>query len=156
MKKAFKILAVLVAVAAGVLILASVALHFLLPPEKAKALIQKQLTAHLKREVTLGKVSVGIISGLDVADLKISEKPDFSKGTFVSSDRLTLRLALWPLVFKRVEVRELVLNHPVIQVVRREDGVTYNFSDLIETSTATHKTARHGPAFRNPFEIPNA
>src|SRR4051812_23038131 len=101
MKKILKVLAVLAAVAAGVLVLASVALHFLLPPEKAKALVLKQLTTHLHREVTLGQVSVGIISGLDISDLNVSEKPDFSKGTFVSSERFTLRLALWPLIFKR-------------------------------------------------------
>src|SRR5205814_270846 len=107
MKKAIKIFGVVLLIGIVLLGAASVALRFLLPPEKAKALVLKQLTTHLKREVRAGDVSVGVISGLTVLHLEISESPDFSKGKFISSDRFSLHLALLPLIFRRIEVKQL-------------------------------------------------
>ena len=137
MKKILKIAGVVFLVILGLLGLTSVALHVLLPPEKAKAHVLKHLTAHLKREVKIGEVSVGLLSGLSVSDLKVSESPDFSKGTFVSSDRFSVRLALVPLIFRKVEVKQLILDRPMIQVVRFADGKTFNFSDLLSPQTKT-------------------
>ncbi len=137
MKKLIKILVIAGGVVIVLLGVASVALHVLLPPEKAKALVLKQLTVHLKREVTLGKVSVGVLTGLNVSDLKVSEAPNFSRGTFISSDHFSIRLALLPLIFRKVEVKELVLDHPVIRIVRLADGKTFNFSDLLSPPSKT-------------------
>src|SRR4051812_25116427 len=127
MKKALKVGAVLLVILLAVLGLASLALRFFLPPEKAKKLIVQQLSSRLKREVRVGDVSVGVLTGLAVSDLKISESPDFSRGTFISSDRFSIRLALLPLFRRQVEVKQITLDHPIIQVVRYADGKTYNF-----------------------------
>jgi hypothetical protein len=133
-KKIIKILVVIAAVFAALLIVASVALRIALPPEKAKALVVKQLAAHLHREVQVGDVSVGVLRGLVVSNLKISEAPDFSKGVFIASDQFSIRISLWPLLFKRVEVNELSLVHPLVTVIRNADGKTFNFSDLMSPS----------------------
>jgi hypothetical protein len=155
MKKALKILGVLLVVAVVLLGLSSAALHFLLPPEKAKALVLKQLTAHLKREVSMGKVSVGIFSGLSVTDLKVSESPDFSKGTFISSNLFSIRLALWPLLFRKLELKQLVLDRPVIQVIRYADGKTFNFSDLMVREAPPEQAVPVKTSW-NPFLLPEA
>src|SRR4051812_17833508 len=138
MTKVFKIIGVVAGVAVILLAVSSLVLHILLPPQKAKALVLKQLTGHLKREVSLGDIAVGVLSGLEVADLKISEAPDFAHGTFISSDRFSIRLALLPLLFRRVEVKQLHLNHLVITIIRRSDGKTFNFSDLMAPEPASH------------------
>src|SRR5208282_6810697 len=89
-----------------------------------------------------------VVTGLSVSDLKISESPNFSKGTFLSSDQFSLRLALLPLVFRKIEVRQLVLTHPVVQIVRNADGKTFNFSDLIPpTPTKTASAGNAGSSF---------
>src|ERR1019366_10048630 len=92
MKKLIKIIVLLIALALVVLIIGSVALRIYLPPEKAKALVLERLSAQLKREVELGSASVGILSGLRMDHLKISESPNFSKGTFLSSDEFSLKI----------------------------------------------------------------
>lgn len=144
MKKLLKVLAVLLGIVALLGVIASVLLHILLPPEKAKTLILKQLTTHLKREVSIGEVSVGVVSGLSVSDLKISEAPNFSKGTFVSSDQFIIKVALLPLLFKKVVVDQLILSHPVITIVRHPDGKTFNFSDLTGEPQAPSPLAGEG------------
>ena len=153
MKKLLKILAVLAVIVAVLVMISSLLLHVLLPPEKAKALVLKQLTTHLKREVRIGEVSVGVVSGLSVSDLKVSEAPNFSKGTFVSSDQFTVKVALLPLLFRKVVVDQLILRHPVINVVRSPDGKTFNFSDLTSPAQAPSPLVGEGrPGTDSPIK----
>jgi hypothetical protein len=135
MKKLWKVTVILIIIVVALVSASAVLLRVFLPPDKAKTLIIKQLTGRLKREVQVGPVSVGIFSGLTLSDLKVSESPDFSHGTFLSSDRFSVRLALWPLLFHKVVVHEIVLKHPEVTVVRYADGKTFNFSDLLTPST---------------------
>jgi uncharacterized protein involved in outer membrane biogenesis len=136
MKKLFKIFVIPMAIVVVLLIGASIALRIYLPPEKAKKLVLEHLSAQLKREVKLGSVSIGILSGLEMTDLKISESPTFAKGTFISSQGFTIKVALTPLLFRKVIVREILLNRPEVSVVRYADGKTFNFSDLTVATTA--------------------
>src|SRR5437667_9130677 len=117
MKKIFKVLAVFVILVVVLLLGGSLLLHIYLPPEKAKALVLERLSAQLKREVSLGSVSVGILSGLQMSALKISESPGFSKGTFLSSDQFSLKVALPPLLFRKVIVRQIVLKRPKVTII---------------------------------------
>ena len=144
MKKLFKIVLLLVAIGAVLLLVGSIALRVYLPPEKAKALVLQHLSAQLKREVTLGSASVGVLSGLQMTDLKISESPNFSKGTFLSSEQFSLKVALLPLLFRKVIVRQIVLKRPEVAIVRQADGKTFNFSDLSNSSAPA--PAAHPPA----------
>jgi len=137
MKKLFKVIVILVVIIVALLVVASVALRIYLPPEKAKALVLEHLSAQLKREVTVGSVSVGILSGLQMSDLKISESPTFAKGTFLSSDQFSLKVALAPLLFRKVVVRQIILKRPEVMITRYADGKTFNFSDLTATTTPT-------------------
>src|SRR5262245_5585616 len=104
MKRTLKILAILAGAFAVLLIAAGIALRIFLPPEKAKALIEKQAAAKLHREIKVGDVSVGVISGLKLTKFALSESPTFSKGTFVSSDELRLRVALLPLIRRQIVI----------------------------------------------------
>ncbi len=137
MRKLIKILALLAAAGLVFVVIGSVALQLYLPPEKAKALVLELLSKQLKREVALGSVSVGVLSGLRVSDLKISESPDFSKGTFLSSERFSLKIALVPLLFRKVIVRQIILRKPEVRVIRDADGKTFNFSDLTAATVPT-------------------
>src|SRR5262249_20884039 len=117
MKKLIKILAVLAGVFIALMALGSILLHIYLPPEKAKALVLQKLSAQLRREVDVASVSVGMISGLELSKLRISESPNFSQGTFMASDLFSLKVALTPLLFKKVIVRQILLKRPEITVV---------------------------------------
>src|SRR4051812_24299803 len=102
MKKFAKVALIVVIIVAVLTGAASIALHIFLPPEKAKALVLKELSEHLHREVSVGPVSVGLLSGISLADLKISESPSFAKGTFLASQKFTLHVALMPLLLRKV------------------------------------------------------
>lgn len=132
MKKLLKIVGWMVVLVALVLVAASVALHVFLPPEKAKVLVLKQLSEHLKREVKVGTVSVGLFSGLALSDLKISEAPTFTQGTFITSEQFSIKVALLPLLRKEIVVNQIILKRPVVRIVRAKDGKTFNFSDLMQ------------------------
>ncbi len=108
MKKLIKVFAVLVVIVLVLMLVASILLRIYLPPEKAKKLVLVRLSSQLKREVKVGSVSIGLLSGLQMTDLKISESPTFAKGTFLSSQQFTLKIALTPLLFRKVVVREII------------------------------------------------
>jgi uncharacterized protein involved in outer membrane biogenesis len=135
MKKLFKSLGIAVATLVVLLAVATLALKIFFPAEKVKSILLKELSTRLKREVTLDRVSIGLIKGLQIENLSISEAPTFAKGTFVSVESLGVRIRWRPLLQKRVEVDTIILNAPKINVVRAADGKTFNFSDLIPATT---------------------
>ncbi|MBI5882962.1 MAG: AsmA family protein [Elusimicrobia bacterium] len=153
-----KRLGLLVKVAAALAILAvvalaalSVALKKYLPPDKARELILTQSRKFLDREVKLQSVDLGVLSGLVIKGIEISEKPDFKAGRFVSADSFQLKLKLMPLLHRSVVVDRLKASGVKIQVQRRKDG-TFNFSDLMAASTATAPSK--APASAAPASMP--
>lgn len=136
MKKFIRVLLIL----GGVVLLltgaAALLIRIYLTPEKVKLLVQEQLESRLDRQVELGSISVGLLSGVRVDDFKISERPDFTAGTFLSSDRFAVHIA-WPaLLAKKVLISNLELIKPRVTLIRNADGTTYNFSDLASPSDA--------------------
>ncbi len=141
MSKFLKVAAVLL-LAFGALFAAGIfTLKKMFPPEKVKALITQNATEFLQREVRVGDVEIGILSGISVSDFAVSESHTFKSGTFLSSEKFVLKFQLLPLLRKKVVVDEITLQRPEIQVIQRADGKTFNFSDLMKTSTAAPKAA---------------
>src|SRR5579864_7615730 len=124
MKKLVKIAGIALAALAALAVILSVAIRVFFPPEKVKAMVEKQVTAQLRRQVKLGEVSVGLFSGLSISDFALSEAPDFTKGTFVSSERFVVRPRLLPLLAKKLFVKEIELIKPEVTIVRYADGKT--------------------------------
>jgi len=131
MKKIVKVVAILFGIFVLLLVAGTLALKIFFPAEKVKALLLKELTAKLHREVAMDQVSLGLIKGLEIEHLRVSESKTFAQGTFVSVDKLDVRVRLLPLLSKKVEVDTLVLSNPKISVTRAADGKTFNFSDLL-------------------------
>src|SRR5262245_7337320 len=134
MKKLFKVLGIIAGILAALTVIAAVALPIIFPPEKIKTLIEKQAAEQLHRQVKLGKISLGLWSGLGVDDFALSEAPDFSKGTFIVSKKFVVKPRLLPLLAKKVFIKDVELIGPEVTVVRYPDGKTYNFSSLTNSS----------------------
>ncbi|UFS68689.1 AsmA-like C-terminal domain-containing protein [Geomonas sp. RF6] len=85
----------------------------------------------LKREVRYeqGTFSLGLSPAFTFTNVAIRE-PDRS-GDFVRTQRLTFKVAILPLLYKRVVLKEMVLERPVLQIIRAKDG-RFNISDLLE------------------------
>ncbi len=91
------VLAALGALAAAAL------LRALLPPQRAHALAVDAARRELGREVALDEISVGL-SGISVRGLRVSRRPDFKAGLWLSADELLARLSWRALLRGRVVV----------------------------------------------------
>src|SRR5580698_7837916 len=128
MKKTVKIsLAVIVALP----ILAVAAIPLFVDANTFRPAIEDRLSAALSRKVTLGALSLSVMTGSLVAnDLAIAEDPRFGETPFFTAKRLRIGVQMKPLIFNsQLIVRSFEVDAPQIHLIRAEDG-TWNFSTL--------------------------
>jgi AsmA protein len=126
-KKFLKIAAICAGIVIALLVALSILVKVLISPEQVKKTVLPRISAALHRQVTLGDVSVSIFSGIRLHDLVIQEKS--STQPFLKAAALRLDYRFWPLLHKRLEIKEMSLESPLLRVIRYADG-TFNFSDL--------------------------
>jgi len=122
-KIAAMIVAVLLALVAGVAVL----VKFLVSPETVKKTVLPKISARIERQVTIGDVEVSIFRGIRLKSLEVREKD--GSGPFLQAGAIRLSYRFWPLLAGRVEVDEVLLEAPLVRVIRFPDG-SFNFSDL--------------------------
>ncbi|HQH71690.1 MAG TPA: AsmA family protein, partial [bacterium] len=90
-----------------------------------KDYILAQVKQAVGRDVTLEKIDVTLWPGAGVrlSKFTVSDDPKFSPEKFVTAEDLQIQFKLWPLLQKKLEVSQLVLNKPVIQLIRDKEGV---------------------------------
>ena len=117
---------VLIAVAAVVVlvVVALVAVPYLVDMPRVQAAIASQASAALGRPVKFSAVSVRVLPlpSVVLRGLEVAEDPAFGTEPFLRLEAGELRLRLGPLLGGRVEFGELVLRRPVITVVQNRDG----------------------------------
>ncbi len=108
-----------------------VALPFMIDVDSFRPRIQAEASAALGRQVTLGKLSLSILSSsVKADDIQIADDPAFSTQPFVKADSLKVGVELKPLIFsKKINVTEIVLEKPEIRLIRGPNG-TWNFSNI--------------------------
>jgi len=129
MVRALKIITGLIAAGLLLIALAALGLKLYFTPARLKALTLEYASKNLKREVTFDSASLNL-SGLSIANLRVSEYPDFKKGEFFSAAYFSVRPSLRALLKREIKINSVSasgLNMRVAEV--RKD--TYNFSDLI-------------------------
>lgn len=134
MKRTLKILAIVV----GVLIVILLVLPFLIDVNAFRPKLESELTDALGRQVNIGNLSLSLLSGGVEADqISIADDPQFSKTPFVQAKALTVGVELIPLIFsKTLNVTDLTLNQPEINLLKSENGETWNYSSLSAKSGA--------------------
>jgi uncharacterized protein involved in outer membrane biogenesis len=105
------------------------------------------------RRIDVGEVRLRLVPApsIRLSSLKVSDTPDFPNNTFFAAEQIQLRLKLWPLLRGRFEVTELVLDKPVVSLLKQADG-TFNYSDIATTRTqgANRREARKKAAGKAP------
>lgn len=98
----------------------------------------------LHRRVDVGEVRLSLIPtpSIRLSNLKVSDSPAFPENTFFAAEQLQLRLKLWPLLRRRFEVTEFVLEKPVINLFKQPDG-TFNYSDLADKNVPSAEKTVH-------------
>src|ERR1700722_629700 len=122
MKKLLKIAGALAALIVVLLAAAAVAVRVFLPPEKLKALAISEADKSLHRTLEVRSVDFGLLTGLSIQGLRLSETPDFSKGEFLRGDGFPLSPECLPLLHKEVVARNIELRGAIITVVKGADG----------------------------------
>jgi AsmA protein len=142
MKRGLKVLAIVIAL----LVIIVIVVPFFIDANTFRPELEAQLTSALGRQVTVGKLSLSLWSGSVGADnIVIADDPAFSKTPFVEAKSLKVGVEMIPLIFsKTLNVTELTLNEPEINLVKSEDGARWNFSS-IGTQSASSSQQTNAP-----------
>ncbi|WP_428061446.1 AsmA family protein [Candidatus Avelusimicrobium stercoris] len=132
MKKLFKLLVKIAVVCVILLAAGLIALRIMFPPEKLKAMAVDYAKTNLQREISFDKISFNVI-GVTLDNFALSENTTFQNGTFVKADKLVVKLALMPLLKKRVEISTVSVDGLDVNVIKNKDG-SFNFDTLIPAS----------------------
>jgi AsmA protein len=126
-RRIFKIVGIVIV---GLFVLA-VALPLFIDVNHFRPEIESNVSGALGRSVTLGDLSLSIISGsVEASQLSIADDPKFSNTAFMQAKSLKVGVELMPLIFsKRLSVTHLVIEKPQIFLLRTHDGI-WNFSSL--------------------------
>src|SRR5579863_2427015 len=105
--------------------------------ERRQTILDKVSIA-LGRQVHAGDIKVTLGWGImaDVTGLQVADDPDISKKPFIEASDVYTHVELIPLLSRRIEVTEVVLDKPVIRIVQTRDG-TLNVSTLGRKSVET-------------------
>jgi AsmA protein len=115
----------------GGLFVLAVALPLFVDVNHFRPEIESNVSAALGRNVTLGDLSLSVISGsVEASQLSIADDPKFSNTPFIQAKSLKVGVELMPLIFsKQLSVTHLVIEKPQISLLRTRDGI-WNFSSL--------------------------
>ena len=128
MKK--KVLLIGAAVVA-VLLIAVVALPFLIDANQFRPKLEEEMTNALGRKVQVGNISLSILSGaVSVDDVSVADDPAYSAGPFLKAKAVNVGVALVPLIFSRsLQVQSFRVEQPEVFLLRSPSG-KWNFSSL--------------------------
>jgi AsmA protein len=144
MKKSVK---VGLAAAIALPIFAAAAIRLFVDANTFRPMIESRITAALSRKVTLGTLSLSVMTGSLVAnDLAIAEDPKFGQTPFFTAKRLRIGVEMKPLIFNRqLIVRSVEVDAPQIHLIHGEDG-TWNFSTLSHGAALSHAAGSQNTA----------
>ena len=136
MKRALKIIGIVVAV----ILLAVIAVPFLINVNSFRPKLESELTTALGRDVKVGNLSLSILSGtVSAEDLSIADDPAYSKDPFIRAKSLKVGVEVMPLILsKTLHVTDITLDKPEISLLRDASG-KWNFSSLGGKSGASAK-----------------
>ena len=150
MKRALRIVGIIVAVLVVILIV----LPFLVNVNSFRPKIESEMTSALDRPVTLGDLSLSILSGgVEVKNIAIADDPAFSKTPFVTAKSLKVGVELMPLIFsKQLNVTGITLEQPEITLLKATNG-TWNFSSLGEEAAKKAPESKSNAAAPTSFSV---
>ena len=138
----------------GIGLAAVLALPRLVPVERIRARALWEAENALHRRVEAGDVRLEVFTGLGagVENFAVRNGPGWESPALFSAERVSFKLAFWPLLARRVEVERIVVDEPTFAVERNERGET-NLDDL---AARARELSRSGAAGAPPLAMPRA
>lgn len=99
--------------------------------EENRQYIVSQIEKSIGRQVGVNKIRLNILGGLGLglSGLSIKDDPSFFAGNFLETKNLVVNVKLLPLLSKEVQVKKIILNDPVIRIIKNKNG-DFNFSTI--------------------------
>ena len=119
--------------------------------QKQRGLILSKASAAVGRKVEVQDIHASLGWGV-IADLRgvtVADDPAFSQHPFVQAADVYVRIALLPLLSRRVEIKQISLKQPVVHIIKNKRG-ELNLSSIGrnpaagEAATPTPAAAAHG------------
>jgi AsmA protein len=101
------------------------ATHFLLSPERIRQALVPILEQTLAREVTVGKIDIGLFSGITAEPFEVRDRT--TGDVQLSAHKAVLKFQIWPLLAKRVVIDRILIESPELTLVRSPDGKFNSF-----------------------------
>src|SRR5215813_668403 len=142
-------------IAVAVLLVLLVAIPFLINVNSFRPKIESEASSALGRRVTIGNLSLSILSGsVGAEDIAIADDPAFSQSTFVTAKSLKVGVELMPLIFsKQINVTDITLEAPQIALLKTTRG-KWNFSNIGGASAQqAPNSAKSGESASKNFSI---
>jgi AsmA protein len=130
-----RLLRILAAVAA-LFVLLLLALPFLVPLDAVRARVVAAAEAALHRKVEIGAMRLQIFSGpgAGVEKVAVRNPEGWESPALLSADAVSIKVAFWPLLSRRVEVRRIVLDGVTLAVERSPSGAL-NIDDFLSAGS---------------------
>jgi len=140
-----KVLLGLAVVLVVLIVVAVLAVPYLVDTPRIQAYIATTATQTLGRPVKFSSVSLRVLPlpAVELHGLEVAEDPSFGTAPFLRLDTGRVRLKIWPLLSGRVELGDIVLKKPVVTIIQAPDG-RLNIATLGATSEPRPTTARPG------------
>jgi hypothetical protein len=129
-KRVLKIFVGALLVLAVIVLATVIAIWIFLPRERIKSSLMQELSRRLRQDVSIGDISVGfypdaelVVKGVNVADKETSER-------IVAAKKIRLDTDLFKLIRGEYSLDRIVVNSPLIQLVREDDG-RWNIQKII-------------------------
>ncbi len=124
MNRFAKILIWIIGAILALIIIAVAGVMIFFPKDKAKNLAIEKISSALERKVTVDNVSISFWGGLGIylEGIRIANPPGFEGPDLLSATALDIKLRLFPLLRKEIQMDRLILVKPQIALHRLTDG----------------------------------
>ena len=140
-------------IAFAILLLILIVLPFVINVNRFRPQVQSEASSALGRQVTVGNLSLSLLSGSVGADnIAIADDPAFSKSPFVTAKSLKVGVEVMPLLFSKFNVTYITLEEPQITLLKAANG-KWNFSSIGGASAKKEPEPKSGGSAPPLFSV---
>jgi AsmA protein len=137
----------------AILLLIVIVLPFVINVNRFRPQVESEASAALGRQVTVGNLSLSLLSGSVGADnIAIADDPAFSKSPFVAARSLKVGVEVLPLLSSKFNVTYITLQQPQITLLKAANG-KWNFSSIGGASAKKEQEPKSGGSAPPPFSV---
>ena len=134
--------AYIIAIVAAVLLVCALGIPYFVNANQFHAAIESELTKALGRQVKIGDLKLGLMSGtVTASDLSVADDPAFNKTPFLHTKALMMSIDLWQAVFShKLNISGVTIDTPETVLIQVPSG-QWNFSTLGVKSQASDSSS---------------